>query len=244
MTMRSVDTRFWEDGWIRKLNALDRYMFLYFLTNTHTNWCGVYELDIAMMAFESGIDKEDLERAIFPRLVPKVIYVDGWVYIPNFGKYHNSNSKDAQKGFKRAFAEIPDRIRLKIKEIEAQGGTGGSRVPSASAFTSASALISNETLQVIEEDSPTKKKTKRIDEHLLEVFRVFSLRYPKNWEANTTQRNAAQRLVDEHGLEQIKKAVEFYNANKDTEYCPNVNTPMKLDSKWTDLFDFKKKNGL
>lgn len=104
--------------------------------------------------------------------------------------------------------------------------------------------ISNETLQIVEEDSSSRKKTVRVDEHLLEVFRVFSVRYPKNWEANTTQRNAAQRLVDEHGIEQIKKAVEFYNANKDTEYCPNVNTPMKLDSKWTDLFDFKKKNGL
>jgi hypothetical protein len=63
-TMRSVDTRFWVDTWVRKLNPLDRYVFLYFLTNTHSSWCGVYELDMSMVAFETGIHETDLVNSI------------------------------------------------------------------------------------------------------------------------------------------------------------------------------------
>lgn len=97
------------------------------------------------------------------------------------------------------------------------------------------------------EDSDTgrvKRAGKRVDEPILEVFRVFTPKYPKNWEANTTQRNAAQRLLDEHGLEQVRSAVRFYFENKDTDFCPVVDTPYKLDSKWGDLFGFKEKNNL
>jgi hypothetical protein len=79
-TMRSVDTRFWVDGWVRKLNPLDRYLFLYFLTNTHSSWCGVYELDLTMIAFETGIEERELTNSMLPRLSPKVIYIGGWVY--------------------------------------------------------------------------------------------------------------------------------------------------------------------
>jgi hypothetical protein len=146
--MRSIQDRFWSDGWIRKLNTLDRYLFLYLLTNEHTNWCGIYELDIAMMAFESGIDKEDLERAMLPKLSPKIIYVDGWIYIPNWVRHHMSGSGTLSpqqvKGVEDAFSKIPERIRLKIKEIENEGIPSSyplQRVsPSASASASASAL--------------------------------------------------------------------------------------------------------
>src|SRR6185369_4096429 len=68
---RFVNTKFWSDKWVRqKLNPLDRYLFLYFLTNEHTNICGMYELPIETMAFESGLDKEDLMRSFLPRLKP------------------------------------------------------------------------------------------------------------------------------------------------------------------------------
>lgn len=145
-TMRSVDTRFWNDTWVRKLNALDRYAFLYFLTNTHTTWCGVYELDISMAAFESGIDERDLLKTIIPRLKPKLIYIDGWVCIKNWQKYHLSGSGSVspqqQKGLEEAWKQVPEEIRHKIDEttensipsIDPIGGVS----PSSSTFASTS----------------------------------------------------------------------------------------------------------
>lgn len=116
-TMRQVDTRFWSDNWVRKLNALDRYAFIYLLTNQHSSWCGVYELPLSVMAFESGIDERDLENSILPKLSPKIIYIDGWVYIKNFEKYHENGSDKTKKGIENAWKGVPEEIKAKIKQI-------------------------------------------------------------------------------------------------------------------------------
>ncbi len=156
-TMRSVDTRFWVDNWVRKLNALDRYAFLYFLTNTHTTWCGVYELDVSMAAFESGIDERDLLNTILPRLSPKVVYIDGWVYVPKWDKYHLSGngslSPQQKKGMEDAWKLVPEAVVAKIKDISEKRipsieGIGGvsalaSALASASTLSEASSLIKN-----------------------------------------------------------------------------------------------------
>lgn len=123
--MRSVQDRFWSDGWVRKINPLDRYLALYLLTNEHTNWCGIYELPVETMAFESGLDREELAHSMLPRLSPKFIYVDGWVYIPNWTRHHMSESGNLspqqKKGIEEAQKKVPERIWLKIKEIEDGG---------------------------------------------------------------------------------------------------------------------------
>lgn len=170
--MRSVQDRFWSDGWVRKLNPLDRYLFLYILTNEHTNWCGIYELDIGMMAFESGIDREELQRSMLPRLAPKAVYVDGWVYIPNWLRHHGSESGSIsptqQKGIEAAWKGVPERIRLKIKEIEEKGipyaypMVGVS--PSASALSSAYPILDGDKspfkiTEVSEDEGGAKRST-------------------------------------------------------------------------------------
>lgn len=240
MTMRSVDTRFWEDGWVRKLNALDRYVFLYFLTNTHTNWCGVYELDMAMMAFESGIDKEDLSRSILPRLSPKVIYLDGWVYIPNFKKYHANSTESTKIGYERAFAQVPEEIRLKIKEIELQGVVPPTH-PS-SAFASAFPLPKGETefrVEIVSEKEGRPPKEKA-DTAYRVVFELWG-DYPLSWKANRTEITAAKNLLVESDLDTMKSALAFYEKHKDREFCPSILKPSDLDRKWDNLLAFKKK---
>ena len=85
---RMINTRLWNDGWVReKLNPLDRLVFIYLLTNEHTNISGIYELPISTMSFETGIEKEELNKSMLPRLEPKVFYKKGWVILINFLKH-------------------------------------------------------------------------------------------------------------------------------------------------------------
>ena len=142
--MRTIDSRFWSDGWIRGLNALDRYLFLYLLTNEHSNWCGIYELEVSMMAFESGIDKEDLQKTMLPRLVPKVIYDEGWIFIKNYPRYH-AGGINAEKGVKAAIESLPSRIRSKISEIWPESEPPSTPSPFSLASASALALASKES---------------------------------------------------------------------------------------------------
>lgn len=167
MTMRSVQDRFWSDGWVRRLNPLDRYLFLYLITNEHTNWAGIYELDIGMMAFESGIDREELERSMLPRLSPKAIYVDGWVYIPNWLKHHlNERGKltpDQEIGVQKAWEKVPVQIRNYVEVIEKGGGVPPPiphrSVPSSFALSS-SLSFASASVQEVHEDEPRVKKTR------------------------------------------------------------------------------------
>lgn len=115
---RMVSTRFWNDTFIREeLNPLDRYLFLYFLTNNKTNISGIYENSLSTISAETGIEKETLIK-MMGRLKGKIHYIDGWIYIRNFIKYQNQNSPAIKKGIEREKSEIPDNIKEKINEIE------------------------------------------------------------------------------------------------------------------------------
>lgn len=113
---RMIQSKFWADGWVRKINPLDRYLFLYFLTNEHTNICGIYELPIETMAFESGLDREELLNSMLPKLGPKLFYHEGWVIIPNFARHQASDHPKVQKGVELALKAIPSRILEKAIE--------------------------------------------------------------------------------------------------------------------------------
>lgn len=243
MSMRSIDSRLWSDGWVRKLNALDRYLFIYLLTNDHSTWCGVYELDIAMMAFESGIDREDLERSMLPRLAPKVIYFDGWVYVPNWIKYHLSASGTVspqhQKGFDTAWKAVPERIRLKIKEIEQEVYPIQGVSPSSSSFsfTYQGADEPREVYETTEEEEKPKSKAKY--PHSKEVFSWFP--YPEpSWTMNTTEQKHAE-LLFLRGEGKVKSALAFYEKHKGEDYFLKITKPSDLERKWNDLIDYANK---
>jgi hypothetical protein len=113
---RYILTKFWSDNFIVKLEPLDRYLFLYFLTNEHTNICGIYELPLRTMAFETGIHEEMLPVMI-KRLDGKIYYIDGWVYVVNFMKNQLVN-KNVKIGIENALGDIPKSVLSKFKGLK------------------------------------------------------------------------------------------------------------------------------
>ena len=93
---RYVNTKFWIDSFVLdKLDSIDKLFFLYLLTNPYTDISGVYELPIKLMAFETGIDRQNMENVIIPRFEKhgKILYRDGWIAIKNFHKHQILNPK-------------------------------------------------------------------------------------------------------------------------------------------------------
>jgi len=105
-----VDTKLWHDSWVRKLKPLERYLFLYLLTNDKCSFCGIYELPVDIMAFEVDIEQKELVKEMLPRLEPKIFYREDWVYIPNFKKHHVNSSVNNIKGYEAAINEVPSHI--------------------------------------------------------------------------------------------------------------------------------------
>lgn len=101
----------------------------------------------------------------------------------------------------------------------------------------------DDDLPVIGDDGEVQKeqKVKRNYRVVFDVFKKVNGSYPANWAINKTQQLSAENLYTERGLEQIEKALRFYNENKEHEFCPKITSPYDLDSKWSKLFSFKSK---
>lgn len=89
---RIINTRFWIDEYISRLNPIEKLLFLYFLTNPSTEICGIYEIPLKTVATDTGIDKDMVEKIIerFSK-DDKVHYKKGWIAIKNFTKHQTLN---------------------------------------------------------------------------------------------------------------------------------------------------------
>lgn len=63
-THRYVQTKFWNDVFILGLTPEEKYFYLYIMTNPHSKQCGVYELPMPVMVFETGYNQDTLTKLI------------------------------------------------------------------------------------------------------------------------------------------------------------------------------------
>lgn len=116
-----VNTRFWDDDYTSNLDPIEKLLFLYFLTNTSTNICGVYEIPLKKIALETGIDKEMVLK-IIGRFSNdhRIFYKEGWVVIKNFIKHQNQRSPKIQRGIEIELENAPDFVKslLNLKGID------------------------------------------------------------------------------------------------------------------------------
>jgi hypothetical protein len=108
---RLVDTCFWDDNYILSLDPSEKLLFLYLLTNPLTTICGVYEISIKRMAFDTGFDQDTVQRML-ERLERdlRCIYRDGWVAMRNWLKHQNAGSPKVQKGIEIQLGKVPDEL--------------------------------------------------------------------------------------------------------------------------------------
>ena len=151
-----INTRFWEDSYIANLDPIEKLLFLYLITNTHTTLCGIYELPIKIMSAETGIEKEMILK-IIGRFTKdkKVLYKNGWMAVKNFIKHHINGSPQLKKGIEEDIKNCPkwgvDFIWYDTISIPYPY-----HIDTISPSASASALASN--TQQSETDAGVKKK--------------------------------------------------------------------------------------
>lgn len=228
---RYINTRLWSDSWIRtRLNPLDRYLFLYFLTNEHSNISGIYELPIDTIAYETGLDQNDLTRSLIPRLRPKVGYWKGWVIIPNFLKHQNQKSPTVQKGIAAEIANVPKGISEKAIELGYPMHT-------------LSHLNSNFNLNLNSNQTAEAGASKKLDltNAVIDLFKAVNPSYQTLF-SRKPQRAAAERLLALHGLEKIEGLLGYVKVNEGSKYLPTITTPCQLEDKLASLEGFARRN--
>lgn len=62
---RNLQMSFWTDAKIlENFSAMEKYMYLYLLTNPHTSLCGCYEISFLTAATETALKKADVKKLI------------------------------------------------------------------------------------------------------------------------------------------------------------------------------------
>ena len=94
---RIVNTRFWDDSYIARLDPGGKLVFLYLLTNPLTTIAGVYELSLKRAAFDTGLPPKEIS-AVLSQLETdqKIIRQDDWIGIVNFVRHQSLNPKVRQ----------------------------------------------------------------------------------------------------------------------------------------------------
>lgn len=93
--------------------------------------------------------------------------------------------------------------------------------------------------ELVYEDENTPTKRPRKYPHSEVVFSWFP-RPQKSWKLNSTELKHAE-LLFVRGEEQVRKALEVYEQNKEEKFCPVVTKPSELEQKWVSLVRFSKK---
>lgn len=115
---RLVNTHFWDDSYITELDPIEKLIFLYLLTNPLTNIAGIFEIKIRKIAFDTGIDKDMIQK-IFDRFQKdnKIIYKDGYLIMVNNYKNQVLNPS-VKEGIQRVINNLPNDIKNIVLDRE------------------------------------------------------------------------------------------------------------------------------
>ena len=115
---RMINTKFWLDGYIQSLDILEDRMFMYFLTNEHTNLSGIYELPFSIMQAETKMDRDKLLEVLEKfKKDEKIYYIEGYVFVKNFMKYQKLESDTQQINIARNIKNLPEKLKNEIELI-------------------------------------------------------------------------------------------------------------------------------
>ena len=114
MKLRSVNTEFWKDTFVEKLNVPEKLIFLYLITNPETNLLGIYEISIKRIAFETGVSEKVIEEALKKfKHEKKIYYIDNYIILVNWLKHQNLN-KNMKVAIVKEFNNLPINLKNKI----------------------------------------------------------------------------------------------------------------------------------
>lgn len=108
---RMVNTSFWDDSYIATLSVPEKLLFLYLITNALTNVMGVYEIRVARMALDTGIEESSVERILKNfQAHGKITHINGWVIVHNFENHQTLRGDLIDKAKRDLVKKIPEKV--------------------------------------------------------------------------------------------------------------------------------------
>lgn len=227
---RYIQDSFWTDPYIEKLDPSEKLLFLYFLTNPLCNIAGAYEVRNSRVAYETGFDKEMVDK-IKSRFVNdgKMLIADDWIILTNFAK-HQTINPNVKAGMQRIIDDLPDKVKA-LKGFE-----------SLSYFTLLNLTLPNLTKPNLTQSVEVVDEVKHPNDsdQIARLIKAMESIDPKNKMnyGRKVQRDACKFLIEQYGFEKVLEVIEAIPQTKKTvTYFPSITTPLELQEKWVKAFD-------
>lgn len=210
---RQLHTRIWADSWFIELTPDQKLLFIYLFSNQRTSVCGLYELPIRVISFETGLEIEVVKKCfnIFS-FAGKVNYDDvaGVVWVVNMLKYQGSSSPKLLARIEEDIKAVPD-CELKKRFLERYPnntvlipyGDGNDTAISVSVLSSSSISGS-----ISDDEGGTGGETKSM---AVEIFLAHFGSFNGNGIKETTR---WEKLVEEYGPERSEEIAAWAESNE------------------------------
>ena len=112
MKTRIIHTKiYFEDDWFYQLSINNKFLFIYFITNSHVGLTGIYQLANRVILLETGLPPEELinGKKIFEENA-KIYFFKDWTYLVNAKKYANYSGGMNEVAIKKEILAIPKDI--------------------------------------------------------------------------------------------------------------------------------------
>ena len=226
---RYVNTKFWSDNYIVDLDPLERYLFLYYLTNEHTNIAGMYELPLKVMSRETGLEV-DMLKTMLKRFEndEKIFYIDNHIVMKNFAKHQAVNEK-TKKGIERSINELSPSFLAKLKDIGIGYATGMDGVSMGVELSKPKPKL--EPKLKVTSDVPSQVNP------IIGLFKEVNPSYQILYKRKP-QRAAIERLLKKFPEKDLCAMIQSLTITNKEQYAPTVTTPMQLEEKLGQLKAF------
>jgi hypothetical protein len=106
---RQIHTRIWQDAWFLDLLPEEKLLFIYLFSNEHAALCGLYELALKTMSFETGLRTDAITLALHRfEEAGKAFHEAPYVWVPNLRRYNESTSPKVAAKIASELAQVPD----------------------------------------------------------------------------------------------------------------------------------------
>jgi len=112
---RKVHVTFWRDEFVESLTPEQKFFYLYLLTNDRTTQCGIYEITIKQMCYDTGYNDDTIKKLIEYFVgTGKVRYSSETkeIALKNWVKYNDSNSPKVKACIDNELKKVKNRVLI------------------------------------------------------------------------------------------------------------------------------------
>lgn len=111
MKQRAVNTDMWVDGWVQELEPNAKLLFVFFLTNPHTNIAGIYEITIKTIVFHTGLERDEVDEIMEQFEKDKKVFREqNFIIMTNHLKHQKLNP-NMLTSVRKIIHELPEYVR-------------------------------------------------------------------------------------------------------------------------------------